>query len=135
MSFSCSFLLFIRCYSGGETNPHWRAFLKAMGNAVASLGEGVFNVEMRSLKDLRESDMTLEQFMTWLLEGDIHFILCYPHEGLEHFGWSICNMLDPLRNHQGFPMKDQVCTTRLTSHLSKFYLDARSGRMSHFNPG
>jgi hypothetical protein len=78
--------------------------------AVASVSrnvEGVnISVEMLNLKTLREGVWSLPDFVNWLLQSHIHFIIAHPHQGTESFGWSIESIyaeLQRLKHHQGFP--------------------------------
>ena len=50
------------------------------------------------------------ELFVWLLNSDIHFILCYPHQGLVH-KWKpddIYRNMILSNNHFGFPFRNQL---------------------------
>jgi hypothetical protein len=67
--------------------------------------------ETMTILNLRESGWTETQFVNWLLDCDIHFIVAHPHQGTETFQWSVCRLyreLNRLVKHIGFPSGKQL---------------------------
>jgi hypothetical protein len=75
--------LSIRVYHGSELNKQYAAFIKAVSNVSRLLGTNRICVEFLSLTDIRKHDsLCLDDFVAWLLDSDMHFIICYLHQGV-----------------------------------------------------
>ena len=104
-------------------------FRYAASQVVNTLSDGNIRFEYLSIKNLRESDWTVVDFVDWLLGSHIHFILTHVHQGLESFGWGveeIYNELQRLRWHPGFPEGDELSCPVFTQDKMK-YIRALAG--------
>lgn len=130
MAFKAGQPIIIRCYTGGATtNPHVTAFNEARV-AVRNIVGNIFQVEYRDLRFFRDHDSySQEDHMNWLLGGDIHFVLCYPHEGTGTFGFSVDRPLLLLQHHPGFPTERQVECPILTQDKFRYLSDLPSDKI------
>lgn len=78
--------------------------------AVVIFG-GELKVEYLNLQYMRISSWSITNFVDWLLGSHIHFIISHIHQGIENFGWSVCDLyeeLGRLQSHEGFPHGDKL---------------------------
>ena len=69
----------------------------------------IVNFDYLYAAEIRKLDWGPEQMITWLLESDIHVILCHVHQS--NGDWNIQEImhnLDRLKNHTGFPSGDSL---------------------------
>ena len=72
---------------------------------------------------IRDNKWTPEQTISWLLEADIHMILCHVHQGLESLKWSMTtlrNELQRLTAHPGFSRLPPFLSLSLSLSFSGF---------------
>lgn len=66
----------IHIFFGGSVGEQNSPMLGALSNF------GNLNVEFMYVKDVKDMDWNPEQFIDWLLQADIHWIPCHPHQGV-----------------------------------------------------
>ena len=79
--------------------------------------------EFLSFKTLRELNIGLKEFVDWLLESHIHFIIAHVHQGTETFKWSMEALyaeLQRLKYHAGFPTFEQLNCPMFTQDKMKY---------------
>jgi hypothetical protein len=69
-------------YHGALNNKQYTAFINAVGNASGMMGDGSIHLEKLSLFELRMNKWSLQEFVSWLLDSDMHFIICHIHQGV-----------------------------------------------------
>ena len=106
-------LLYYRCYVGAGDHFQVPMFRTAVLSVRTMLVP--YNLDIRyeplTLKNLRENRWSVADFVNWLLQSHIHFIIGHPHQGTEKFGWSVESLyaeLQRLYHHPGFPAGDQL---------------------------
>lgn len=121
--------ILIRCYHGGQFGNQFEHFQQAVKAVKSKMLNVKINAEYMSLKELRaekEKKWSLESFVDWLLQSDIHFIISHVHQGMETFGWSIeeiYNELQRLKYHPGFPNMEHLGCSIFTQN-KWLYLEA-----------
>ena len=94
--------IIVRCYCGGYDQAEERAIL----GAISDLQLGNIDLQRLYIADMRKKHFTVDMFVDWLRQSDIHIIVCYPHEGMEDQGWDLVyleHQLQNLRYHVGSP--------------------------------
>ena len=97
----------IRAFFGPEKCVHNLAFKTVLGQYL-SKGWNI-QLEKKTLKELRESQWSATEFFDWILNSDLHFILCHLHQSVEF--WSILDIktgYERLSTHSGFPTGRQT---------------------------
>lgn len=94
-------------------NVQYQPFLNALGklNLKTNYPHVRFEVKFLTAEDIRDLGWTPAQTVAWLLEADIHFVLCHVHQGLDALRWNMKDLEDQLmslREHDGFPCKDYL---------------------------
>lgn len=110
----------------GNQDTEFRA---ACSQVVRVLGASNVIFEFKTIVELRESTVTLVQFVDWLLSGHIHFIITHVHQGLESFGWDVEDIyteLQRLQWHPGFPTGNQLSCPVFTQNKMQ-YIKALQG--------
>jgi hypothetical protein len=96
-------LLSIHCYIGGRGNPQAESYSGSKVDIVKKHGE--FHFVEKDADAIKIAKWTEVDFVNWLLSGDIHLIICHPHQGCCN-SWcaeSLYLELDRLKDHNGFP--------------------------------
>lgn len=68
-------------------------------------------VEFKTLLDVRVDGWDFDKVIDWMLASHIHFLLTHPHQGLEHFGWSVVAIYEEVKRltyHPGFPSLKKI---------------------------
>lgn len=84
---------------------------------------GSIRFEGLNIKQLRESNCSLQEFVDWLLGGHVHIILGHVHQGTESFGWNVEDIyreLQRLQKHPGFPSAEQLQCPVFTQDKIKY---------------
>jgi hypothetical protein len=95
--------LTIHVFSGGKSSIQSIPFTSAVGRSNVS---DVCHITEFSCKDVKDRNMTEKDFVDWLLESDVHFILSHVHQGLKQLAWHMVTLemqLKRLTYHPGFP--------------------------------
>jgi hypothetical protein len=99
----------IHVFMGGAASVQAEPF--AGGLQRANFPKNRVNVVKYNVKKVKELQMTLVQFIDWLLSADCHLILSHVHQGLSQLNWSLTEVvleLQRLKHHRGFPNGDQL---------------------------
>ena len=76
-----------------------------------NLEKDKINIFYISVKGIKEKRWTAKQFVDWLLESHVHFILYRVHQGISQLGWDMKILEDELQRlkyHTGFPNGSQL---------------------------
>ena len=105
--------IIIRVFSGSFNNKQSNAFqcgLEEVQRDVQLKFGVVLNIEIMTNNVAKTTFEDSNELFVWLLNTDIHFILCHPHQGLVH-KWKpndIYKNITLLKNHFGFPFRSQL---------------------------
>ena len=116
----------IHCFQGAIAANQIDHFTKACDIIVNTFPSPNIIVQRMTLKNLRECDWNLSQFVDWLADCHIHFITTHVHQGMESFGWTITDIyqeLPRLKFHPGFPNLEKLQCPIFTQN-KMIYLDA-----------
>jgi len=105
----------IRVFTGATMGNQSQVFFPAMAAIQSKLitafqqhkVELILNIESMKAEEIRELQWTPSQFIDWLLESDIHFILAHMHQGLDKLKWNMEELLqqyERLSDHVGYPV-------------------------------
>ena len=81
----------VRAFTGGVQCPHGTHIQSALYK-IASKYSAHLCVEFLDTKALKNTSMTETQFVDWLLDSDIHFIVGYLYMGLDRLTWSYTHL-------------------------------------------
>ena len=104
-------MLTTRVYVGADhiTNHQWNAFSDEWGQHELSK---ISNLETLTHKDVKNRNWGQQEIFQWLIEADIHFIICHMHQGMKQGGeWNCSEYIQNLNTldfHLGFPMAEQL---------------------------
>ena len=105
--------IIIRVLGGSFNNKQSNAFqcgLEEVQRDVQLKFGLVLNIEIMTNNVAKTTFGDSNELFVWLLNSDIHFILCHPHQGLVH-KWKpndIYKNITLLKNHFGFPFRSQL---------------------------
>jgi hypothetical protein len=68
----------IRVYQGGKHALQFESFNIYLENLQKDFG---FEMEVKTVEDIRDERCSEATFVEWLLGADVHFILSHPHQG------------------------------------------------------
>jgi hypothetical protein len=103
-----------------ETGGQKTSFDLAIGDILSSRStlypdRPHIQVEYRGNRFMRKYQVTPIEMVDWLLDGDIHFILTHPHQGVglnrNYPAWNttdLRNSLQLLKFHPGFPYSKEL---------------------------
>jgi hypothetical protein len=96
----------VHIYHGSEENKQYKAFLSTTTELKTRWG----SISFVSKNADAIKKWTEDQLVSWLLDCDIHLILCHPHQGMKPC-WStieLYSQMERLRDHIGFPSGDSL---------------------------
>lgn len=96
----------IHVFQGGEYANQSIPFLAAL-TPFQRCGKFNFEIVFMTCKLIKEKKWTIKEFIDWLLDCDLHFILTHIHQGVaNHLDWNMVDLyhsLLRLQAHNGFP--------------------------------
>ena len=103
----------VRIFSGGRQSTQSGPFFAALKVYQRRVGAGALRIEVMDTSMLCRFKWTPKQFVDWLLQSNIHFILAHVHQSLllHNLMWDMREALSHfqrLKFHTGFPTGDQL---------------------------
>ena len=100
--------ILIRVYTGSAVSPQGRCFDPALSSLNESFRRCI-KVEYISLQNIHQLRWSPFDFVDWLKNSDIHFILTHPHQGIDTWDCrEVYLALQTLSTHLGFPTGRQL---------------------------
>lgn len=118
----------VRAFTGGVECPHGTHIQSAL-ITIASKYSVRLDLGFLDSKALKNTSMSETQFVDWLLDSDIHFIVGYLYMGLDRLSWSCTHLnreLFKLAAHPGFPIELELTCPVLTQDKFR-YISALKG--------
>ena len=72
----------IHCFIGGRANPQCEALAGAKLDLISKFGV-ICQFTDVDIDYVRMEHWSEKDLVDWLLEGDIHLLICHPHQGRE----------------------------------------------------
>ena len=110
----------IRVFGGGESGWQIGPFTRAVAPILKT---GRVRCEIMHVKHIKELCWSPSDFIDWLLESDVHFIITHIHQGIKSWNCEeLLHELGRLYNHAGFPYGQQLFCPVFTQHKLKYLM-------------
>lgn len=122
----------VKVFTGGMGSVQSAQFFIALDEVVGRYYHQddalIIVVERIGTEEVRKKGWNVQQFISWLVSGDVYFILSHPGQGISvTLGWDLGSLGDDLvaglRGHLGFPAGDSLRCPVFTQDKYN-YLDA-----------
>jgi hypothetical protein len=127
------FALRVHIYCGGVSSYPNFSFNSALQKVILKWSKILsFTTRTMTILDLRESGWSENQFVSWLLDCDVHMIVAHPHQGAETFQWDVSKLykeLLRLYHHTGFPAGNQLLCPIFTQNKFEYLAPLRINKI------